>query len=721
MAKLCFWSACAAGVVLCLLAGCRADRSAYIPPAGKYDVRILRDTWGVPHIFGKRDVDTAYGLGWAQAEDDWANVEDAVLLAHGRLASVRGRNFAPFDYLFQLFRVRQFVEQRYESDLSPEVRAICEAYAEGINHFAALNPEKMPDLPLPVTGKDIVAGAAFKSPFFYDLQSTLETLFQEGTLIGDKGEKVARLPDFSLLFPGEALGSNAFAIAPKRSADGCTRIAINSHQPWTGPVAWYEAHCHSEEGWNMVGGTFPGAPMIFKGHDANKAWCHTINRPDLADVYRLEMNPDNPDQYRFDGAWKTLEKGTARITVDLWGPFYWTVGKEMLWSVHGPVIRREDGCYALRFVGYGEIAMFEQWWRMNKARNMEEFMAAMRTQRLLSLNTLYADREGNVFYVYNGRFPKREAGHDWRGVLPGDTSKTVWTEFHPFETLPQIARPASGFIQTCNNSPYHSTDGPDNPRPESFPEEMGLETYMTNRGLRALETYGADDSITREEFYSYKFDKAYSQRSAVAEYRQRVLAMTPPPGAVYAAGMRLLRDWDLKTTPENRQAALAVLASEDYARWRRFGGANEPDLMAGFVAACDHLQRHFGRLDPPWGEVMRLRRGRLDLPLGGGPDCLRALDHARDPDGRLRGINGDCYFLMVEWSPTGALRSEAIHQFGAATLDEQSPHYADQAPLFAKEQLRPTLLEETEICRHLSLEYRPGAFRGAWHRKPKTQ
>lgn len=705
-----------AGALLAsLLAGCAPDRARFIPPDGRYDVRILRDSWGVPHIFGRRDVDTAYGLGWAQSEDDWTNVEDAVLLAHGRLASVRGQEFAPFDYLFQLFRVRDFVEEKYESDLSAEVRALCEAYADGINHYAALHPDKMPHIPLPVTGKDIVAGAAFKSPFFYDLQRTLEILFQSGTLIGDKGEKVARAPDFSLLFPGDAIGSNAFAVAPKRSADGYTRIAINSHQPWTGPVAWYEAHCHSDEGWNMIGGTFPGAPMIFKGHDEHKAWCHTINRPDLADIYRLEMNPDDPDQYRFDGAWKTLEKGTARITVDLWGPFFWTVKRELLWSEHGPVIRRADGCYALRFVGYGEIGMFDQWWRMNKARNQDEFLDAMRMQRLLSLNTLYADKAGNLFYVYNGRFPRRAPGHDWSGILPGDTSKALWSDFYLFDDLPQIRQPLSGFIQTCNNAPFHSTDGPDNPRADNFPKEMGIETYMTNRGLRAMETYGTDESITREEFHAYKFDKQYSTRSAVAEYRDRLMHMPPPAGPLYRQGLQVLRDWNLRTDPDNTHAALGVLASDEYARWRRFGGGSEPDLMAAFVTACDALQRHFRRLDPPWGEVMRLRRGKLDLPLGGGPDCLRAIDHRQDADGRLRAINGDCYFLMVEWSPTGELRSEAIHQFGAATLDEQSPHYADQAPLFAREQFRPTLLKESDIRAHLRREYRPGELRSAWY------
>ena len=308
------------GLVLAVLvlAGCQGgpeDLDALIPPEGKYDVRILRDEWGVPHIFGKRDVDAAYGLAFAHCEDDWTNFEDAGLLVRARLASVRGREWAKFDYIVQLFRAREFAEEKYESDLSPGVRAILEAYADGINHYAALNRAKMPHVQLPVTGKDLVAGATLKSPFFYGLEKHLDKLFAEG-----EGIKIDKEGVTAMLSNGCVFGSNAWAVAPSRSADGATRLAINSHQPWTGPVTWYEAHVHSEEGWNMVGGTFPAGPVIFKGHDENKGWCHTINRPDLADIYELEVNPANENQYKFDGEWRDFERATARIKVRLFGP-----------------------------------------------------------------------------------------------------------------------------------------------------------------------------------------------------------------------------------------------------------------------------------------------------------------------------------------------------------------------------------------------------------------
>lgn len=700
---------------LCL-AGCRAPHenpARYIPPPGKYTVSILRDEWGVPHVFGMRDADTAYGLAWAQCEDDWKNVEEGVLLVRGQLASAAGRNFAKFDYLVHLFRVQEFVDAQYESELSPELRAILEAFAEGITHFAATHPAKMPYVQLPVTGKEIAMGAVFKAPFFYKLHEELANLFaaEGGIPISRKGLTTA-LAEPQNPFPGyEAMGSNAWAVGPARSADGYTRLAINSHQPWTGPVTWYEAHAHSQEGWNMIGGTFPGAPLIFKGHDENKGWCHTINRPDLADIYDLEINPDNPNQYKYDGAWRDFERGTARIKVRLWGSISWTVKRELLWSVHGPALRTPSGVYALRFAGYGEIGQLEQWYRMNKARNIEEFLDAMRLNKLASLNTLYADKSGNLYYAYNARFPARKEGYDWHGHLPGNTSDTVWQGFLPFDRVPQVLNPPSAFIQSCNNSPFHTTVGDGNPKPEDFPASMGVETYMTNRSIRALALYGGDDSISRDEFYTYKYDKTYDEQAGPVRYIQDLLAMNIPDEPLLKQGAELLRSWDRQTNKDNPAAALAMLVGEDHPDRESWG---DPIMVLRKATAL--LMEKFGRLDVPWQEMMRLRHGTVDLGLGGGPDCLRALDLMLDTDGRFKAINGDCYFLMVEWDKEGKVHSEGIHQFGASTIDDQSPHYSDQASLFAEEKMRPTLLSEQDIRAHLQKEYRPGEVSDPWYK-----
>ena len=696
------------GLVL-LLSACESSRDGFVPPPGKYEVRILRDEWGVPHIFGKRDVDVAYGLAYAHCEDDWVNFEEQLLLARARLASIQGQEAAKFDYVVQLFRVREFVEAKYETEIGPETRALLEAYAEGVNHFAARYPEKMPHIMLPVTGQDIIAGATLKAPFFYQLQQDLEKLFDDPGAVpisrkGIIGRGDARMDLFAR---GMAFGSNAWAVGPSRSADGATRLAINSHMPWSGPLTWYEAHVHSGEGWNMIGGTFPGSPLIFKGHDEVKGWTHTINRPDLADIYRLELNPENENQYRFDGEWRDFERDTARMRVRLWGRISWVFKRELLWSVHGPAVRHENGAYAIRFAGYGEVRQLEQWYRMNKARNLDEFIDAMRMMALPSLNTLYADREGNMFYAYNGQFPVRAEGYNWKQYLPGDTSETLWTEILPFEKIPQVLNPPSAFIQSCNNSPFHTTVGEGNPRPEDFSPTLGIETHYTNRSRRALELYGKNESITREEFYAYKYDKTYAPESGIARYVEEVANTPMPDEPLLQEAVLLLKQWDRTTTKDNRSAALALLIGEGHRK--RAGWGNDP--VSRLRGAANLLMQHHGRLDIPWEEMMRLRRGDLDIGLGGGPDCLRTIDPELGDDGRFHGINGDCYFLMVEWDKDGNLISEGIHQFGSATVDSDSPHYADQAPLFADEKMKPTRMREEDIRAHLSAEYRPGEER----------
>ncbi len=703
-------------LVLLLCVSCSENRAKFVPPAGKYDVRILRDTWGVPHIFGKTDADAAYGLAYVECEDDWTNMEDNILIARAHLASVRGKDWAKFDYLVQFFRVREFVDAKYEKELSPEVRAVLDGYAAGINHFAALNPKIMPNIPLPVTGKDIAIAGALKAPFFYGLEKDLEKLFGEkgGATVGKKGTEIVKALTENPYTNGYPIGSNAWAVGRNRSADGAVRLAINSHMPWTGPVTFYEAHLHSEQGWNMTGGTFPGGPVIFLGHDENKGWCHTINRPDLDDIYKLEVNPANPNQYKFDGGWRDFDRATAKIRVRLLGPISWTFKREMLWSVHGPAVRRSDGVYAISFAGYGEIGQVEQWFRMNKARSLEEFRAAMALNKLSSLNTLYADKDGSLFYAYNGQFPVRASGYDWKGILPGDTSKTLWQGRYPFEKLPQIANPVSGFIQTCNSTPFRTTDGEGNPKPEDFPSEMGIETGMTNRGLRALECYGADPSITHDDFYAYKFDKTYSIESDFAKRIGEIAAAKMPEDPLIQQAAKIITGWNRETAKENMSAALAVMAVEKYVdSWDP--PADPFDPVTAVKAGAEAMMKTFGKLEVPWHEVLRLRRGKVDLGLGGGPDCLRAVDVAHGKDGKLHGVNGDCYFALVEWDKDGRLHSESIHQFGSATLDEKSPHFADQAPLFADEKMKPVLLTEAEVKTHLEKEYRPGEVAEPWY------
>jgi len=688
----------------------RENLSYLTAVSDQYNVTILRDTWGVPHIFGETDADAAYGLAYAHAEDDFDTIQLALAAARGQLGPIGGASLAPNDFLVQLLRIPEVVADGYPT-LAPETRAVVEGYADGLNYYAALHADEAYPGLFPVTGQDVVAGFVHKTPFFFGVEGVIGDLFGEERPLPVSTKQAAQLP------PSVRYGSNTFAVSPARSAHGETFLAVNSHQPWEGPVTWYEAHVHSEEGWNMVGGLFPGAPVVLVGHNENLGWGLTVNSPDLVDVYVLDINPANPNQYRFDGEWRDLEVRSVPIRVKIMGRLTWTVHEEALWSVYGPTVRQPHGVYAIRYAGYGEVGLVEQWYRMNKATTFDEWQTAMREGVLPMFNAGYADKEGNIYYLYNALLPLRTAGYDWSQFLPGDTSDTLWTEYLPFEQLPQVLNPASGFIQNGNSSPFQTTIGPENPDPAAFSPTFGIETGMSNRGLRALELFGADESITAEDFYAYKYDQAYSAQSDIPRYVD-IIVNAPElqqGDAATQQAVDLLQAWDRQTTPDSPATALMVLTlnylnDQGQLNPSKLVGAeiDPAQVVTGFQAAVAGLQAIFGRVDVPWSEVNRLVRGETDLGLGGGPDVLHAVYGDLGKDGRFHGIAGDSYILLVQWDADGMVSSQSIHQYGSATLDETSPHYADQAPLFVNRELKPVWLDEADIRAHLEREYQPG-------------
>lgn len=683
-----------------------ADPAPFIARAADFDVTIKRDEWGVPHVYGPRDTDVAFGIGYAHSEDDFATIQEVLIATRGQLASVKGERAAVTDYLVNLMGIWETVEARYESDLSPEVRAVIEAYADGVNYYAALHPENVNVTTLPVTGQDIAAGFMFKAPFFYGLDKTLVAVF-EGRIGGSEGLSKEGVDAFLPATTALHVGSNAVAVSPARSADGATRLLVNSHQPFTGPVAWYEAVLQSDEGWHVAGGFFPGSPFMLHGHNAHLGWANTVNEPDLVDIYRLTINPDNDNQYMLDDEWRDFEKSTATIRVDLWGPFWWTVEREVLRSEHGPVLRATNGAYAVRYAGLGEIRQVEQYFALDKARNLAEWIEAMKLQALPSINYIYADKQGNIAYVYNAQFPDRKEGPDWAGVLPGDDSSLIWQDYVPFDLVPKLYNPNAGYLYNANNTPFRATAANDNLKPADFPERMGIQTDMTNRAMRIEETYGEDRSITRDAFHAYKYDLAYSEHSRMAEIVAEILALDAQGDADIAASQDILRNWDRRTDVGNRGAALAVRTAEPIisAEIRRETPPDAPEKLRETIA---YLKDNFDRLDPEWGEVNRFRRGEVDLPVDGGPDILRAIYGFPVEDGTLTARGGDTLIMFVEWDRAGNLRSESMHPFGSATLDRSSPHYADQAPLFVGMQTKPVRFTREELEPYVKESYRPG-------------
>ena len=670
---------------------------------GKYNSVITRDEWGVPHVHGTTDADAAFGLAYAHAQDDFKTIQDVLIASRGKLSEFYGVKLKSIKGLFNLLKgdisglqgiqnvandyyvnvigIWDDLDKRYLNEVPLDVRNVCDGYAAGINQYAKDNPRYIFKKLYPLKGVDIVAGFMHRTPLFYGMGGVLKKLLQSEPpiLIGHNANDEKGIMQMH--------ASNVFAVSPNRSTDGYTRLMVNSHQPWSGPVAWYEAHISSDDGWDIITGLFPGSPVGLVGHNPDLGWSHTVNDPDLIDVFRLTINPNNENQYLFDGEWLDLSLKKIKIKVKILGLFSWKVKRVLYNAIHGPVLKTDHGTYAIRYASMGDVRLVEQWYRMNRSRNLSEFKEAMSIHAIPMFNTGYADKSGNIYYVYNARIPKRHPDIDWRKVVPGDKSIYLWNDYISYDDLPQIENPPGGFIYSCNNTPYLCTDNPKD-FPDRLPENTGIDTHQTNRALRALELFGQDKNISREEFLAYKYDKQYSKNSHVANIFEKFLMDSEDISSDLKPAIDLLKNWNLSGEQQNKAAALAFLTfrhigfnSEEYTY-------NYDKIINKMKDGVEFLTENYGKIDIPLGTVQRLKHGTVNLPLGGGPDMLRAI-YTRNDGNIMKGVAGDCYIQFIEWDTEGNIRSESIHQFGARTSVVDSKHYDDQAKLFSKEIMKP--------------------------------
>lgn len=683
------------------------DTDAALRAAGAYDARVIRDRFGVPHIYGARDADVAFGLAYAHAEDDWETIEEVIFFSRGELAQRKGKAAAIPDYLIAALGINEAIETKYETDLSERSRTIAEAYAAGINLYCAEEKRRCARGSAPVTGKDIVAGFTSRTPFFYGLDQQLTKIFEGDVELAEVAKQTREA--FLRVPRGFETGSNAMAVAPSRSADGHTRLMVNSHQPFEGPVAWYEARVKSDEGWDMIGGLFPGAPLILHGAGPDLGWAFTVNKPDLVDVYALEVdNAKKPTRYKFDGEWREFEIRKVKFRVKLFGPLSLPVTRKAIKSVHGTVFVTDNGVFAVSYAGADDIRTLEQWYKMNRATDYVEWRDALSMLAIPSFNVVYADGDGIIAYYYNAALPIREADVDWSKAQPGDDPALLWRGTRKLNEVPQVVMPRSGYVVNANHTPFAASGPEDNPQSENFPAHYGVDQRTTNRGFRIQALYGTDPSITSEEFVDYKFDHRYAEGSRLMEVVNSVLARADSD--TEAEEISVLRGWDGAVTTDSRGAPLAVLTAQR-ARGRTLNDENvkTPDYLTALRETATDLRARFGRVDPTWGEVVQIRRGAQSLPVNGGPDTLRAIYPDGDlTQGPLKVVGGDSYILYADWSGPRDVSIKTIHQYGAATLDETSPHYADQASLFADEKWKSPPMELEELLSEATADYRPG-------------
>jgi acyl-homoserine-lactone acylase len=676
-----------------LLSGAVSSATAQINPA---NVTIARDKWGVPHIFAATDPEVAYGLAWAHAEDDFKTIQLTLLGGKGMLGRHLGKSGAAIDYVVGLIRAQEQAKRDYPAKFSADYCRLLDGYVQGINDYAQAHPnEVLVRRAFPVMPTDVIAGFILSSASFSGIDTALR-----GILGGT-------VPAAPVLPTG---GSNALAINSKRTADGQTYIAINSHQPLEGPVAWYEAHLCSEQGWNILGGLFPGAATILHGCNENLAWAHTVNYHDKMDVYQLEINPENTQQYKVDGKWQQLE--TRKVKLRVKGiPI--AIAKKAYWSDFGPTVVTKKGTYALRWSGLFESRTGEQWYRMNKAQSFHEFYRAIQMTAIPGgFNIIYADRHDTIFYVTNGKLPRRDPAFNWRGTLPGNTARTIWTQFHPIEAMPQVVNPASGYVFNTNNTPYHCTAPAESPKPGNYDPTMGIETFELNRSKRMTELMDESPSlVSYADFKRIKYDLQLPRTLSYRLDANLLLNLAPAADTSVAPLAIRLKNWNRRADTSNRDASVFLVAYRFLVGQRQQSGLLTPLTADECVAALRHaktyLTTHFGSTDISLGTLQHHTRGAVSLPIAGIPDVLAAMDDVPAENGRLRAHQGESYIELVRFSKDKLPQIETINAYGASNHAD-SPHYTDQMQRFVNQQTKPMTLDKTEVLRDAVRTYHPG-------------
>ena len=480
----------------------------------KYKVTIGYNKWGVPHIEGKRDVDVAFGLAVSHSTNALDDITTLLHIARGTHGIISSEGLKT-DYLVGMLRSREVAQNALdENHLSQEVLDYLNAYADGLNYFAVINRGLVDKRLYPVTVVDILSSFHMQHLLFFGFANEISELLEL-----EKGEQQTN-PDELAKAPWEqeanekkigVIGSNAFAVAPGLTW-GNTYIVINSHQPTEGPFAWFHVALKSEEGIDIEGGSFPGSPFVFVGFNEEIAWGATVNRPKLYDRYLLQVNEEQT-AYKFDGLWQEFEELTFTLPIQLIGNLRFNVSQTRKISKHGPVFETDEGWYALNYVTMNQTLAPEQWFRMQKSKSWDEWWQAMHLRYIPSFNFIVADKTGNIGYLYNALLRDRETYYDGSNYLPGTSSDALNLPTVPFEKIPQVRNPESGYVISANHSPFKSTADRNAPNPDDFPDSWGIETRMTNRGYVLIDAFKHIRQVTEENIFNLKYDNSYNIQS----------------------------------------------------------------------------------------------------------------------------------------------------------------------------------------------------------------
>ncbi len=678
------------GIIFALVLG--VQTSARIAKS----TEILWDTYGIAHIYSKDTQSAFQAFGWAQMQSHGNLLLRLYGQARGRAAEYWGEKYLESDRWVQTMGVPERARSWYKAQ-SPAFRGYLDAFAAGINAYAKEHGEKLDDeveVVLPVKAEDVLA----------HLNRVLHFTFIVNP------EEVAGVAKSE-----SKAGSNGWAIGPSHSASGKAMLLANPHLPWSDLFLWYEAQLSTPD-IDAYGATLVGIPVLAIAFNDNLGWTHTVNTYDGWDAYSLKL-VDNG--YRFDSKVRSFETTTVSLKVKQKDGSIRDQPLVVKHSVHGPVVTEKNGlAIALRVAGIDRPNVLEQWWDMARSQNLTQFQSVLKRLQLPMFTVMYADRDGHIMHLFNGDVPVRSQGDFkyWQGIIPGDTSKTLWTKIHPYQDLPRVIDPKSGWLQNTNDPPW-TTTFPIAIKADNYPPYMAPPSlhfpgnFRTERSIRML---SEDEKISFDEMVQYKL-------STRMELADRILDDLIPAtrklgGELARRSADVLSAWDRQANADSRGAVLFAFWakqmhlndksfskpwSQNFPRTTPDGLVDLKSAVATLEAVAAKVEKAYGKLDIAWGDVFRLHINNTDLPANGGNGNLgifRVVDFAPTSGDRFQAVEGDSFVAAIEFSQP--VKAMALIGYGNAT-QPGSPHTEDQLQLFANKQLRPVWRERQDILAHL--------------------
>lgn len=695
-------------------------------------VTIIRDQWGIPHIYGKTNADAVFGLLYAQCEDDFQRVEMNYIEKLGRMAEVYGAWRVYDDLLIRLVIDSADAVRDYQR--APAwLRKLLQAYADGINYYLYKNPQVKPKLlhrfqpwyPLLWTDGSIGAistgGATVRE---------LKTLYDSSDLTAAAQREVVHEEEV-------VTGSNGFAIAPAKTVSGNAILYINPH------VTFYfrpEVHVKSEEGLNVYGAVTWGQFFVYQGFNPYCGWMHTSSFVDVADLY-IEKLKKQGDQWVYEYENSTRKATTKTITLRYKdGNTLAQKNITAIYTHHGPIVAKRNGQYLALKANNRSMDGLIQSWKRTTAKSLAEFRKIMDMRANTSNNTVYADADGNIAYWHGNFIPKRDPQYDWSKPVPGHIAATEWKGLHAVDETIHLINPPNHWLQNCNSTPF-TVAGTHSPAREKYPAYMAPDGENF-RGINAVRVLAKEDQYTIDKVIAAGYD------TYLAAFEELIPALVKAYEANlhkndWIAALRdavaELKKWDLRVAENSVATTLAIewaqrlqpsiarLPGDQVQRTHTYARqAAQEELLEALDATIKDLEKRFGKWQVAWGDINRFQRisGDIDqryhddsasLPVAYASSqwgMLPSYTSRTFPGTQKRyGVNGNSFICAVEFTRNEKKqpvpKAKALLA-GGQSGDPASPHFADQALMFTRGQFREVLFEDEVIRKNAEKVYRPG-------------